>query len=294
MGIAELATILTAVGVAIYVLGLIGLALTLRLAYTDRLARAWYAVSLMPRAIVAGQGMRIWRGGWFNASLVLVPPVLTTVLLLGFRTIPLSSPYDFLLVGFVVFVSVVLVARRTDLATRSKSAQPPPQFAAVRKTPQHPPLGRRTAILLLGPGALIACLGSYIASRAVQLDTSTVNWESVTLGVLVFVIGAFFVGVPLAGAVEPPLPWVVLLPVVEPNESGKVEAEKIPRVGPDEADDAESNEARESTMGWLIAHTDGYWHLFDSQHVLVSIPDSKVAEAHVYDYFEEPRSAGRA
>jgi hypothetical protein len=60
ISIANLLTYLTTSGVAIYVVGLVGLAITMRLELTDDISTAWYAVALLPRTIVAGQGVRIW------------------------------------------------------------------------------------------------------------------------------------------------------------------------------------------------------------------------------------------
>jgi hypothetical protein len=57
--IGELAAILTAAGVSIYVLGLIGLAIPIRREFTQDLSTAWYAVALIPKTVVAGQGARI-------------------------------------------------------------------------------------------------------------------------------------------------------------------------------------------------------------------------------------------
>jgi hypothetical protein len=291
LGIAELATILTAAGVVIYVLGLIGLGLSIRLAYTDRLARAWYAVSLMPRTVVAGQGMRIWRGSWVQVLTTLLIPALASVLI-TVLSLRLHSGVS-ILVKVAAFIAVIfiVVIQASQLRTQSGPTRPPPQFEADVNMPQHPPLGRGTAISLAVTGAIIASVGSYIATRGVQFDTLTVNWQSVTLGVLVFLVGAFFVGVPLAGSVEPPLPWVVLTPAVESNELDEPEpknvpadGKKVPTDGAAEVDDTEAKETHESVMGWLVAHSDGYWHLFDRRHVLVSIPDSKVTKVQVYDY----------
>jgi hypothetical protein len=58
--IQNLLTFLTTSGVAIYVVGLVGLAIAMRLHFTDDVSTAWYAVALLPRTIVAGQGVRIW------------------------------------------------------------------------------------------------------------------------------------------------------------------------------------------------------------------------------------------
>lgn len=58
--IGDIAALATAMGVAIYVLGLVGLAIPIRTRFTGDMATAWYAVSLLPRTVVAGQGLRIW------------------------------------------------------------------------------------------------------------------------------------------------------------------------------------------------------------------------------------------
>src|SRR5215213_10483933 len=60
IGIGDLAAIVTLTGVTIYVLGLVGLAIPIFRTFTGDLATAWYAVSLLPRTVVAGQGVRIW------------------------------------------------------------------------------------------------------------------------------------------------------------------------------------------------------------------------------------------
>jgi hypothetical protein len=60
IGIGDLAAILAVVSVGIYVLGLMGLAVTIRLRLVDNISVAWYAVSLLPRTVVAGHGVRIW------------------------------------------------------------------------------------------------------------------------------------------------------------------------------------------------------------------------------------------
>jgi hypothetical protein len=72
IGVAQLATVLTVAGLAVYVVGVIGLALSINLFFTEKWATAWYAVSLMPRTIVAGQGMRIWRLGWIRIVAVVI------------------------------------------------------------------------------------------------------------------------------------------------------------------------------------------------------------------------------
>ena len=69
-------------------------------------------------------------------------------------------------------------------------------------------------------------------------------------------VGAFFVAIPAADRIDYPLPMVMLI---------------------------KAGEATPNTVGWLVAHSDGYWHLFDSQKILLSVPDESVIEARVED-----------
>jgi hypothetical protein len=99
LSIGSLATILTVAGVAIYVLGLVGLAVTIRLRFAKDISTAWYAVSLLPRTIVAGQGIRIWLG-W--------PIVLTVVMSFGILLLE-SFGVDEGVSVIIVIISAILI-----------------------------------------------------------------------------------------------------------------------------------------------------------------------------------------
>jgi len=58
--IGNLVGLITVAGAAVYVLGLVGLAVTIRSRLTGDFSTAWYVVSLLPRTVVAGQGLRLW------------------------------------------------------------------------------------------------------------------------------------------------------------------------------------------------------------------------------------------
>src|SRR5215211_951364 len=62
IGIAEVAALITVVGAAIYGLGLLGVAWPIHKRWQNDAATTLYAVSLIPRAVVAGQGIRILMG----------------------------------------------------------------------------------------------------------------------------------------------------------------------------------------------------------------------------------------
>ncbi len=62
IGIAEVAALITVVGAAIYALGPLGAAWPIHKRWNNDASTTWYAISLIPRAVVAGQGMRIFMG----------------------------------------------------------------------------------------------------------------------------------------------------------------------------------------------------------------------------------------
>jgi uncharacterized membrane protein YhaH (DUF805 family) len=72
IGLAEVAALITVLGAAIYGLGLLGVAWPIHKRWHNDAASTWYAVSLIPRAVVAGQGVRIFMG---------FPTVMATLLL---------------------------------------------------------------------------------------------------------------------------------------------------------------------------------------------------------------------
>jgi hypothetical protein len=120
MSIGDLATILTVAGVSIYVLGLTGLAIPIRREFTGDISTAWYAVSLVPKTVVAGQGVRIWiqRPAAFATALLVV----TVALRLYFPLSPLTPEATFLGVTVVTTIALLFTAAyplvRPRLGTR--------------------------------------------------------------------------------------------------------------------------------------------------------------------------------
>lgn len=268
IGIAQLATLLTAAGVAIYVLGLVGLALSINLTFTEKWATAWYAGSLMPRTVVAGQGLRIWRQGLFRIVSLVFALLLLSATYAATRyfvryildTLGLSSTFGIAtgiatLIGALAvshFVPGIMIRRNRWLArVRSK-------LEADGNAPQYRRLSLVTAASLWFIGIGMSISGGYLVFKGLRFnsDDGSVNWDIITVAFLVFLVGAFFVAIPSADRIEHPLPSVTLIG---------------------------AGEGTPKLVGWLIAHSDGYWHLFDSQHVLLSVPDERVIEARVDD-----------
>jgi hypothetical protein len=278
IGIAQLATLLTAAGVGIYVLGLVGLALSINLTHAEKWSTAWYAVSLMPRTVVAGQGVRIWRQGWIRivtmvgwlpmvAALNYVGSALNAFKLgeigaLLVSIVPALNAIGLGVIGllFVLIITLIVISiflymmgRLTEWLTADRK-----ESKGDDNAPPHPHLSRLTAASLWAIGIGMSISGGYLALRGLQLNSADgpANWDIITVAFLLVLVGAFFVAIPAADRMSNPLPMVMLIGAGEdtPNR-----------------------------VGWLVAHSDGYWHLFDSRHVLLSVPDERVIEARVDD-----------
>jgi hypothetical protein len=271
ISIGQLVTLLTAAGVAIYVLGLIGIAVSIYFTFAKTWSTAWYAVSLMPRTVVAGQGVRIWRQSWVLAVAPLVifssyffianaiERLLITFTDLPYRHATTYGPLVVLLVLFIVLAPLREPLHRLWLRHRGSASSVSERSAY--ETSKPPPvrymLPWTIGIPLYVFGFGISIVGSYI----VVTNITPVNWNSITVGVLLFLVGALSIAIRSTRGMEQPLPPVLLL----------------------ERGEASLKRGQPYATGWLVAHSDGYWHLFNNRHVLVSVPDDRVNEARVDD-----------
>jgi hypothetical protein len=224
ISIGDLAALVTVVGVTIYALGLIGLAVPIQRSYTHDFATAWNAVSLMPKTIVVGQGVRIWMQ-W--------PILLTVVILIEALVLRASTSEPAFITAVVASVTmsliILIVYARSPKDQRSQSSW---------FTPFLPTIGGG----FVGVGAGIIVTGSA------------------TAGIMLIFVGTLTAGIPIAMVAKPPLVKVRI------TQQQPVTIEGIP----------------DPLEGWLVAHSDGYWHLFvvaNKQRELLSIPDDKVLVA---------------
>lgn len=264
MSIGDLATILTVAGVSIYVLGLIGLAIPIRREFTGGdISTAWYAVSLVPKTVVAGQGARLWLR-WpvtFAGLLFLVIVALRSL----FTVFPFNASYTLRFITWLLFISAVFMYVGYSLGWRRRVIT----------------LSSFLAPLVVGfwlAGASVSMLAYPEAVDFVIGGLPFEDWLALHLffppggdppilrGIVVLLIGSLFLGVPFALAASAPLPSVR---IVEQPDS-RIEGVAVP------------------LEGWLVAHSDGFWHLFpriptdeNEEHRdfgrrdLISIPDDK-------------------
>jgi hypothetical protein len=283
VSIGDLATILTVAGVAIYVLGLGGLAVTIRIRLAKDIPTAWYAVSLLPRTLVAGQGLRIWLG-W--------PIGLTVAITLGIilmKSFELDGDTALKTVRSSV-IFVVMLYLTVWVVRLWRSDRPYPQnlpFARNRKRALarfaasslmyilYVLWGVLSAAAIAVGSAIIAAAGLLIM-RALGFDSDlgldmffTVpsrladvvpRNHSGLVGAIILFVGGFIIGIPSALLMKPPLPQVQLT-----KKEGYVTS-VLP-----------------SSMTYnLVTHSsDGLWHVFDDTRRLWSIPDNEVLLAQI-------------
>ena len=193
--IADVLALITVAGIAVYVAGLVGLAIAIRLEFTRDLSTAWYVVALIPRTVVAGQGVRIW----------LVWPVSLAVLLLltGIAGLLVGRPnFGRLIPAMGLLFACVLSALVLRSTRRSKR-------------PMDSAWGTRH---LVAVAAIAGLLGSIMVSRGVHIVFLTAigaenlvpanSGRNLLVGAILYVVGGFFVAVPGAVVIPDPLPAV--------------------------------------------------------------------------------------
>lgn len=114
----EISALLAVAAIGVYVVGLFALWITISRTFTNDFSTAWYAVSLVPREVVAGQGVRqvLWYPT-FSLMLLISMYVLTGFLrgVLRIReiTAALTVVIIFLVLTMFWMISLILSSERT-------------------------------------------------------------------------------------------------------------------------------------------------------------------------------------
>jgi len=288
----SLATILTVAGVTVYVLGLVGLALTIRIRLAKDIPTAWYAVSLLPRTIVAGQGMRIWLG-WpigLTATIALLI-ILSKALALEVTTTLSTLFYMVIFVFFLYLVVFVWKAWRSNTPSAKDFA-----FVSNRR---HPFTRFAARILVIGLYTLVAFLAAsvivlgsvilFLAGILIMAGLGSAGYARgflrgffgplywivggvpenhlVLVGVITLFIGGFIIGLPAALITKPPLPRVQL--TRKPDATAGVSLDSV-------------------TCNLLTHSSDGLWYVFDGNNELLSIPDDQVLQVRTFGKLPRP------
>ena len=250
-GIAEVAALITVVGAAIYGLGLLGVAWSIHKRWNNDASTTWYAMSLIPRTVVAGQGTRIFMG---------FPTIMATLLLLWwlivFPTVRLISVAVSNLAALAanIFALVLLGVGIYWLMT-SKYRQriqwllgPKPEF------PRYRWLIWITVGLAIPTYFVAGRLAAGAMEVRVEFPFITVDLGLLFVAIALTFLASFLLQLIDATAIDPPLPSVQ---IALSDPSGTV------------------------VEGKLLTHIEGVVYFFDEQHRLTSMPDSKITSVRV-------------
>lgn len=240
----SVAGLVAAVAALMYGLGLLALWISIYRTNTHDFGTAWYAASLVPNTVVAGLGV----------GQVLAPPTLAIVGTIGIYVLLVGAAVAFTrtgqhgialirLVRLVPWISPLFIFLLVYVATH-----------------------RLLVSLLLSLGSLLCysvvwhyamrAMEEFLVSTGDSRETDTTNgreigsyfWRPEYWFVVFFITNiALILGAAILATlfVEPPLP------TVEITATGE-------------------------TRGTLLAHTDGFWYVFDQDGELISIPDAQV------------------
>lgn len=249
-GFAEVAALITVLGAAIYGLGLLGFAWPIHKRWHNDAAATWYAISLIPRAVVAGQGVRIFVG---------FPTVMATLLLAWWLVVfpvlrLVSEVASDLAAWFVgVLALVVLLAGGYWLLNKYRRRV---QWL-LGPTPEHPRYGWLVWVTggLAVPTFFVA---GRLAAGAIEVRPAF-PYFAADPSLLAVAVALTFLASSLlqlidATAIDPPLPTV---------EIGLADG------------------TRETVEGKLLIHTEGVVHFFDEERNLTSMPDGRVRSVKV-------------
>jgi hypothetical protein len=257
--LADVAALVTLAGGVIYLLGLLGLAWPIYARITNDGYTAWYAVSLIPRTVVAGHGARIWMRFPLLMTLLLLV-LITTVLLLRDAILLIFPSGLGRYIAFAVYGFLCVLCYR--LLGASEDRLIPKWFPHLRTENYrgHPLITAASLIGLVAAGLVGILAWTAIDLIKVIPPELEVRWDNTFITTLLLFIASLLLGVPAATSIDPPLPPV------------KITAK---------SDDTSTNEGSNPREGLLVTHNDSHWFLFDESNKLLSIPDEQVASVQI-------------
>jgi hypothetical protein len=251
IGFAEVAALITILGAVIYGLGLLGVAWPIHKRWHNDAATTLYAISLIPRAVVAGQGVRIFMG---------FPTLIATLLLIWWLVVfPLLRLVDVVastLAAWTVGIFALLALLAGGYGLLRSMYRRGIQWV-LGPAPEHPRYR-----WLIWVTTLIAVPTFFIAGRvaagAMEYQAAF-PYIRVDLSLLVVAIALSFLASSLlqlvdATAIDPPLPT---------------------------AEIALSDGSQRILEGKLLVHIEGVVYFFDEKRRLTSMPDSEISSVRI-------------
>lgn len=245
VNLVQIAASITVLGAAIYVIGLIALCWPIFRSLTSDASTAMYAASLVPRTVVAGQGVRIFVGFPLIAALCLITAVSMPRIqskILEWVSIPLEEGHW--LHQAILALTATLIALFFIWSVKRLRAEGLFDFFFAPLTHSSAsPFG----LFSIALSAIGGAVGGWLI-----LTTEQVGWETVFLALVFFFGGIALSSVPDAVSIEPPLPKVNVIRTTKAGESIEYK-------------------------GRLLTHSEGHWYIFhEEEKFLRMVPDDNV------------------
>jgi hypothetical protein len=259
--LAEVSALLAVFGAMTYVLGLFALWVPIARAYTHDFTSAWYAASLVPKTIIAGQGVKELLG-------LPLFTVLGVVVVIMIRQLTLRSDEDTAEAAFrrfswfliaITAICVPFFGYYPLFKTLTSSAMEGSYVDVLGVYLEHFRYIQNYAaawVVLLGASLTALYLSYNREFLGLQLSSENplpkVTDRRLVLSSFALVFGLSFLG----GFVNTSLYSQPPMPTVEITGTSKVE-------------------------GALLTHTEGFWYVFNQDGELIAIPDDEVKTVRV-------------
>lgn len=241
----HVAALVTVLGVTIYIVGLIALCWPIYRRVTDDASTAVFAASMVPRTVVAAQGVRIFVGFPLIAALFLLTVVSMARWLPKFFELVSGKSLQEATTVHLVFVAGVAIVVTLCFVTAVKRLSDEHLFDFF-----YTPATKSDASPVRRISIALSALGGAAAGGFLFLTVDQMSWTTILLALAVFFGSIALSGVPDAISITPPLPGVN---VKEKDKEGEVKREY---------------------QGMLLTHSENHWYVFDTEsNILHMIPD---------------------
>lgn len=255
--VTQLAALVTLLAAVIYILGVVALGWSIQTKVTHYVPATLQALSVIPKTVVAGQGLTLFLGlpavVTFVWILMAILQSVALIIVLFFdwgaywAQIPSSPLYSLVLILIASFV-LILLLRWIDRN---------PHLRGVRTLSQRFRLSLASAfwtIVFLALGAVLSLLAGPRIANALFITGSgwdiyfAIDWRLALVGLALVFLSAFLIGVPIALSIDPPL------------LTAKITIQD------------EVNSAKQTITAKLVGRSEGVWYYFNDRGTLVSVP----------------------
>jgi hypothetical protein len=269
LSFAEIAALITALAAAIYILGVFALVYPIYRDVAKNSATTLYVVSLVPRTVVAGHGVRLLLGIPLIWAILFAASLSVPLLMYEVVNASISNTGSILSKVFsaiehelpvVVSIAIVLFLLGSHEVLRTAGL-----YDILYPSYSRGPT--RNFNLSLITANFLGCAGGAVSGlilATIILVTGRLTWEAVIIPLAVLTFTVVIGNLLAVMSIKPLMPRVVATVDVT-NTDSPGEVSKVTNKG-------------DEITGFLLAHADGYWYIFEDTKpnpVVSAIPDQK-------------------